>query len=287
MPQIDEYPFEGRYMEIGGHRLHYVDEGTGDPVVMLHGNPTWSFLYRKFIPEIAKTHRAVALDYLGFGLSDKPRDGDYTIAAHIDRLGKFIEALDLKGITPVMQDWGGPIGFGYAVRHPDNIKGLVILNTTVFASRTTGIPLVLRLMRAPVLGELLVKRLNLFINGFLRGPGTAQPLSKAALAGYRHPYPTYNSRTAILAFPREIPDSLEHRNGRLIQEVESKLPSLRECPALIIWAEKDPAFSLDDAERFRAAFPNHEFHSLPDASHYLQEDRPDFIVPRIVEFINR
>lgn len=287
MPPIEEYPFEDHYVEIDGHRLHYVDEGSGEPVLMLHGNPTWSFLYRKFIPEIAKTHRAVALDYLGFGMSDKPRGGDYTITAHIDRLTKFIDSLALEQITPVMQDWGGPIGFSYAINHPNNIKRLVILNTTVFASRTAGIPLVLRAMRAPVLGELLVKRLNLFINGFLRGPGTAQPLSKAALAGYRYPYPTYDSRTAILAFPREIPESVEERNGRLIQEVENKLPSLRDRPALIIWGEKDPAFSLDDAARFRDAFPNHEFHSLSDASHYLQEDKPDFIVPKIVEFINR
>ncbi|NIR00927.1 MAG: alpha/beta fold hydrolase [Gemmatimonadales bacterium] len=287
MPPVEGYPFEDHYVEIEGHRLHYVDEGSGDPVLLFHGNPTWSFLYRKFIPEIAKTHRAVAPDYLGFGMSDKPKDGDYTIAAHIDRLTRFIEALGLEQITPVMQDWGGPIGFAYAVDYPDNIKRLVILNTSVFTGRTAGIPLVLRMMRAPVLGELLVKGLNLFINGFLRGPGTAQPISKAALAGYRYPYPTWHSRTAILAFPREISLTVEERNGKLIQEVENKLPSLKHRPALIIWGEKDPVFSLDDAERFRAAFPDHEFHSLPDASHYLQEDRPDFIVPKIVDFMNR
>src|SRR5215813_9784005 len=206
------WPFRPRWFDSAGGRMHYIDEGpsTGRPVVLAHGNPTWGFVYRKFVGPLAEAgYRVIVPDHLGFGRSDKPRDAaTCTLTKHIGRFDALLESLDLRGTTVVPQDWGGPISLSWAVAHPERVERLFILNT--FAHRPpwpVPIPAPLRLFRAPGTGEILVKGMNMFVRGFLFRAGVTHPerLTPQVRRAYLAPHPDWASRTAVLAFPREIP----------------------------------------------------------------------------------
>jgi haloalkane dehalogenase len=280
------FPFEPRYARVADDvRLHYVEEGAGQPVLMLHGNPTWSFLYRRFIPPIAEAgFRAIAVDHMGFGRSDRPPGHQrYTMRAHVENLLAFIRSLDLVDLTLVMQDWGGPIGFGAAVEEPDRVARLVIMNTGVGVF-PSGTPMPFHEpFRTRGLGELLGLGANLFVEAMFSGmrQESATPLVAEA---YRAPFPDYYSRVPILAFARDVPIGHEHPTARYMHEVAEKLPGLVR-PTLVVWAMQDrtlPPFLLDV---WRGMYPHAEVLELPDARHYLQEDEPEAITARIVEFL--
>jgi pimeloyl-ACP methyl ester carboxylesterase len=276
--------------------MHYIDEGPADgkPVVMVHGNPTWGYLYRNFIgPVTAAGFRAIVPDHLGFGRSDKPDQPEkYTVRHHAERLDELLESLDLSDVTVVCQDWGGPIGLYWAGLHPDRVRSLFILNT--FAHRPAGpvkLPLPLRLMRMRGVGEVIVKGLHGFVRGMVFRAGVVHrdrftPEMKQA---YLAPHPTWSSRTPILVFPREIPAGPGGEVSDLNSEIETRLEQhFRTKPVKIMWAMKDIAFTPEMLQQlWLRTFPDAEVTRLDDAGHYLQEDAYELIVPELVEFLSR
>jgi haloalkane dehalogenase len=290
------WPYTPKWFHVDGGRMHYVDEGPpdGKPVVMVHGNPTWGYLYRNFIGPVADAgYRAIVPDHLGFGRSDKPdQPGLYTIRRHAERLEALLESLDLSEATVVGQDWGGPISLYWATRHPERVRSLFILNT--FAHRPPGpvkLPMALRMMRMRGVGEVIVKGLHGFVRGavFRAGVVHRDRFTPEMKKAYLEPHPTWSSRTPILVFPREIPDGPEGDVADLNAEIESSLEHhFRNKPVKIMWAMKDIAFTpriLD--QLWLRTFPDAEVIRLEDAGHYLQEDAYELIVPELVEFLGR
>jgi cis-3-alkyl-4-acyloxetan-2-one decarboxylase len=289
------WPYEPRWFESTDGRMHYVDEGPreGKPVVLLHGNPTWGYLYRHFIPPLVEAgHRAIVPDHLGFGRSDKPDQPQlYTIERHAERLDQLLESLDLSGATVVPQDWGGPIGLRWATLHPERVDRLLILNT--FAHRPPGkvdLPLPIRLFRTPGVGEVMVKGLDLFKRVFLFRAGVMhrERLTSEVRQAYRQPHPTWSSRTPILVFPRQIPSGPEGPVSDLMAEVEQGLQQhFRSKPVRIVWAMKDIAFTPQVLEQlWLNTFPDAEVTRLEDAGHYLQEDAHERIVPVLIDLLS-
>ncbi len=288
------WPYEPRWLFTDGIRIHYVDEGTrdGEPVVMLHGNPTWGYLYRRFIGGLAEAgFRAIAHDELGFGRSDKPkRQKEYSIRRHAQHFGALMDELSLDGVTLVMQDWGGPIGLAWAVDHPERVKRLVILNTfTGWIPAGHKVPLPFKLFRWPVTGEALVKGMHVFVRFLLFRAAVAHPerLGPNEKAAYLTPHPSWASRTGVLAYPRLIPWDEKSPTRPLGLHVEANLEKLSGKPALICWAMKDPAFPRGVLDLWRKRFPGAEVHEIEDASHFLQEDAHERIVPWIADFLGR
>ncbi|MDX1691388.1 MAG: alpha/beta fold hydrolase, partial [Acidimicrobiia bacterium] len=243
-------------------------------------------------PLVGAGYRAIVPDHLGFGRSDKPDDPDlYTIRRHADRLDALLETLDLSDATVVGQDWGGPIGFAWAGRHPDRVRGLYVLNT--FAHRPpeqVKLPVPLRLFRMAGVGEFMVKRLHLFVRlvVFRAGVMKRDRMTTTVKEAYLAPHPDYASRTAILVFPREIPSGPEGRVADLMGEIEAGLQHLADKPVSISWAMKDIAFTPEMLERlWLRTFPDAQVQRIPDAGHYLQEDAHEQIVPHLLEHLQR
>ncbi|MGN6679655.1 MAG: alpha/beta fold hydrolase [Streptosporangiaceae bacterium] len=288
-----EWPFRPCWFDSADGRMHYIDErpSSGAPVVLVHGNPTWGFVYRKFVgPLAAAGHRVVVPDHLGFGRSDMPRDTAVcTLASHIRRFDALLESLDLRGATVVPQDWGGPIGLSWAAAHPDRVDRLFVLNT--FAHRPpwpVPIPLPLRLFRAPGTGEVLVKGMNMFVRGFLFRAGVTHPerLTPQVRRAYLAPHPDWASRTAMLAFPRAIPSGPDGPVSDLAAVIEVGLRRyFADRPVAIAWGMKDPAFTPRWLELWLDTFPRADVMRLPDAGHYLQEDAHERIIPALLRFV--
>ena len=286
------WPFEPRWFETPDGRMHYIDEGpwNGRPVVLVHGNPTWGFLYRNFIGPLTEAgHRAIVPDHLGFGRSDKPSDPElYRIPRHVARLDALLESLDLRDAVVVVQDWGGPIGLSWAVAHPERVSGLFILDT--FAGPRQNLPVPLHLFRAPGVGEVLVKGFDMFVRGFLFRDGVVhrERLTDDVRRAYLEPHPTWSSRTGELVFPREIPDPASATGpvAELLTELERGLEQhFRSKPARIMWAMRDPAFTPAVLEKWQMILPDAPVTQLDDASHYLQEDAHERIVPQLLSFL--
>jgi haloalkane dehalogenase len=268
------YPFADRYAELAGCLVHYVDEGSGPPLLLLHGNPTWSFLYRKIIAGLRDRYRCVAVDYPGFGLST-PRHGyGFTPAEHADVVEELVRHLDLREITMMVQDWGGPIGFAVATRDPERFAAFVIGNTWAWPKADPGTQLFSRVLGGPV-GRRLIANRNLFVEGILRR-SVREPLPDVVMDAYRGPFPTPGSRRPTAVFPREILASRP-----FLAEVEQRLPGLRDRRALLVWPTRDPAFRGRERRRWEQLFPNHRTVMLEGAGHYIQEDAPDEIVAAI------
>jgi haloalkane dehalogenase len=268
------YPFEDRYAEVAGCRVHYVDEGTGPPLLLLHGDPTWSFLYRRVIGGLRDRYRCIAVDYPGFGLS-APRPGyRFTPAEHADVLEALVEQLDLTGITMMVQDWGGPIGFAVATRRSERFARFVIGNTWAWPKSDPPTQVFSRLLGGPV-GRRLILNRNLFVEGILRR-ATREPMPDEVMDAYRGPFPTPASRVPTAVFPREILASRP-----FLAEVESGLPRLRDRAALIVWPTNDPAFRAPERRRWEQLFPEHRTVMLEGSGHYIQEDAPEEIVAAI------
>jgi haloalkane dehalogenase len=258
--------------------MHYVDEGAGKPVLLLHGEPTWAFLYRKVIDQLTGIARAVAPDYFGFGRSDKPTDpGWYSYDAHYASIERFVQELDLRDVTVVVQDWGGPIGFRLCVEQPDRIAGLVVLNTGIGA-------------RAP--GEEWLR-----FQAFMRRVGTdivagqlirlslVQPTSDEVIAGYDAPFPVPESRVGIAQFPELVATRSGHPSAPAMLDVRDRLRGF-EQRALVLFSDSDPIFSRRAAEAMAELLPNAELDPpLAGAGHFLQEDRGEEIGVRIGKWL--
>jgi len=288
------WPYEPRWFHTDEGRIHYVDVGPRDgrPVVLLHGNPSWGFLYRNFIPAlIGAGYRVIVPDHLGFGRSDKPDDRRvYALPKHARRLEQLLESLDLREATIVVQDWGGPIGIAWAVEHPDRIAGLFIMNTAAHNPvKKSPVPFALKLFRVPGVGEVLVKGLNLFHRAFLFGSGLARPerMTAEIKKAYLAPHPRWSARTGVLAFPRQIPTGPSGALAPFFRHLENGLArEFRNHPVKIVWAMKDVAFPADTLEEmWLKTFPNATVVKIAEAGHYLQEDAHEQIVPELLAFL--
>lgn len=287
------WPYPPRWFDTPEGRLHYIDEGPRDarPVVLVHGNPTWGFLYRDFVgPLLKHGYRVIVPDFLGFGRSDKPAEtACYGILDHVRRLDALLESLDLHETTVVPQDWGG-LALVWAANHPERVSGLFILNTSAHKLRRPWrFPLPLRLFRTPVVGEVMVKGLKLFHRVFLFRVGVVHrdrltPMVKRA---YLAPHPTWSSRTGVLAFPRQIPAHPDDPLSVYLLGVEQRLTrEFGHRPVKIVWAMKDVGFTPDMLEDlWIPMFPCAAVVRLDDAGHYLQEDAHEQIVPELLDFL--
>jgi haloalkane dehalogenase len=271
----DLYPFEGHRAELGGASVHYVDEGSGAPLLFLHGNPTWSFLYRELIKELRDSYRCIAPDHPGFGLSTAPPGYGYTPAEHADALERLVLELDLTDITMMVQDWGGPIGFAVATRHPERFRAFVIGNTWAWPKSDLGTQIFSRLMGGPVGGYLILKR-NFFVENILPGNVKRRKLPPEVMDAYRGPFPTPESRRPLHVFPREI-----LRSRPFLAEIERGLGALSDRPALIVWPTRDIAFREPERKRWEQLFADHRTVVLEGAGHYIQEDAAEEIVAAI------
>ncbi|HEX2066320.1 MAG TPA: alpha/beta fold hydrolase [Candidatus Thermoplasmatota archaeon] len=287
----DLYPFEDQWFQLSdGTHMHYVEMGRAGvrrpTVLLLHGSPAWSFLYRDLIVPLSRHARVVAVDHVGFGRSDHPAKGHYhSLDRHIRNLGELVQGLGLKRVVPVVHDWGGPIGLGFAGRHPERLAGLVVLNTWAFTDAVpVRLPRLLRLLRARGVGEWLLARRNVYVERLLPRH-TERDLPEPILRGYRHPFPTPASREALVQFVRMVPDRPGHREWATMAEVQQGLAQL-DVPARILWAENDPVFRPRHALAFRDLLPRHpEPTFFPGAGHFLQEDIPGALVSEIREFL--
>ena len=280
----DEYPFESSWHTLpDGNRMHYIDQGSGEPVLMVHGNPTWSFYYRHLIHAISETHRALAVDHVGCGLSDKPQSYAYTLAQHTDNLLELIESLGLSSIHLVLHDWGGAIGLGAAAKIKDRVKSLTLLNTGAFPP--PYIPWRIYALRAPMLGTIGIRAFNLFAGPAIKMAMSRSKLSSVAKAGLLAPYRSWTQRVAVNAFVKDIPFSRNHRSRKALEDVESGLASLADKPVQLIWGMKDWCFNTVCLERFKQHFPDARSLEISDAGHYVMEDARDEVIQGIQHFL--
>jgi haloalkane dehalogenase len=273
------YRFPPRYLDYNGLRLHYLDEGDGPPVLLLHGEPTWSYLYRTVIPELAPTCRAIAPDYLGFGRSDKPlRVGDYTYDLHVDSIRRLVEELDLRDLTIVVQDWGGPIGLRIAVEQPERVSRLVIMNTGVGAGRPPS--------EEWLRFRAFVRRVGTeLVPGRLIRISCVQPFADEVEEAYNAPFPVPESKAGVLAFPELVPTEPEHPNTQPLLRVRAELERW-EKPVLVLFSDSDPIFPPRVAERIAELIPGaREPEIVAGAGHFLQEDRGPEVGARIARFV--
>jgi pimeloyl-ACP methyl ester carboxylesterase len=284
------YPFLGRYLDLGGVRYHYLDEGHGEPLVMLHGNPTWSFYYRNLVLGLRRDYRTIVPDHIGCGLSDKPDDSryEYSLRQRVADVEALLERLELRdNLTLILHDWGGMIGMAFAHRHPERIKRLVILNTAAFPlPAAKRLPWSLRWCRAPLIGPLLVRGFNAFSCGAARFC-VCQPLPPEVRQGYLAPYDSWRNRIGVLRFVQDIPLKPGDRGFDLVHEVAEGLPRFAALPMLMCWGERDFVFDGHFLDEWRRRFPAAEVHVFPDAGHYVLEDAGAEILALIRAFLRR
>lgn len=276
------YPFHTARLQLAGGAISYVDEGAGPPVLLVHGNPTWSFYYRRLIAALSPRHRAVAPDHMGCGLSDKPERYPYTLAQHIENLGRLIDHLGLAQVDLVVHDWGGAIGMGWAVRNPERVRRIVVLNTAAFLS--PRLPLRIAVCRYPILGDLAVRGLNAFA-GAATFMAVERPMRPEVRRGFLHPYGSWAERVAIQRFVRDIPMSPRHPTWAVVDGIDRDLANLRGHELLILWGGKDWCFSDHFLAGWLQRFPAAEAVRFDHAGHYVLEDAHEEIVPRVVGFL--
>jgi len=286
-----EYPFSGKYLDLDGLKYHYLDEGNGPPVVMVHGNPSWSFYYRNLVKALRTNHRCIVPDHIGCGFSDKPGDNryDYTFSRRVADLERLLDRLDLKEkVTLVVHDWGGMIGMTWAVRHPEKVAKIVILNTAAFPlPEAKPFPLALRICRGSFIGTLLVRGCNAFARGAASVGCKINPMQPELRRLYCLPYDSWQHRIATLRFVQDIPLSLGDRGYDIISSTAAGLEQFKHLPMLILWGEKDFVFDRHFLDEWKVRFPEAEVHSWREGGHYILEDVKEEAIPLIVDFIDR
>lgn len=307
-----EYPFTSRFATVDGMRLHYLDEGAGPVVWMMHGMPMWSYLYRKLIPPLVQAgYRCFVPDLMGFGLSDKPDDERaHSVQRHVAMMTELIARLGLRDMVVMGQDWGGPISLRYAIEHKENVRGLVLLNTFVqrFPAHrrerrahgiiTGPLPKVYGfLFKNGAFSSFVVKRLDMFRKFvWLRwktgnpsralGAGFRRPVDPRAMANYSAPHAVPETRAAMAAFAKLIPDRAGHPNAAYVDAIRAELERW-DIPALVAWPDGDMAWKPDEGERIARLMPRAEFHLVRNAGHYLQEDAGEELAHRVLQFLRR
>jgi len=281
----DLYPFSSNFASTDAGRMHYLDEGDGSPVVMLHGNPTWSFMYRDLIAELSPSHRVVCPDHIGCGLSEKPQDWSYRLRGHIDNLEVLLDQhLKLDTFSLVLHDWGGAIGMGYAVRHPERIDRIVVLNTAAFL--LTRCPWRIRVCRTPILGALAIRGLNVFARAACSmAVARGKRLPGQVRQGFLHPYDSWANRIATQRFVQDIPLRPRHPSWDDVAQIQKRLHDLRNRPMLICWGDQDFCFNSHFLAMWQQYFPEADVHRFADAGHYVLEDAGERILPMVKTFL--
>ncbi len=280
--KLAEYPFIPRFMDSNGHRLAYLDEGKGPVVVMLHGNPSWSYLYRKVVRQLQGRYRCIVPDHLGCGFSDKPQEASYSLNMHIHNLEALLQGLGIDRCTLILHDWGGAIGMGWAVRHPAQVAAIVACNTAAFAS--TRMPWRIAMCRWPIFGPLALRGLNAFARAAIFMAVSKKMRSEVA-QGFLAPYDSWENRIALLRFVQDIPMNKEHPSWLTLAAIEAGLPLFAATPMLLCWGGADFCFDRHFYDEWRCRFPQAEAHYFTDAGHYLFEDALEDIAPLISRFL--
>ncbi len=282
---LGEYPFKLSRVTVLGTGMSYIDEGpdSGEAFLFVHGNPTWSFAWRHIVSAVSQSARAIAVDHIGCGLSDKPLNYDYSLEQRISDLCEFITQLDLKQITLVAHDWGGAIGMGAAGRLPERFSRFVLMNTAAF--RSTRIPFRIAVCRIPVLGTIALRGLNAFSRAALTmAVEKSERMTKAVRQGYLFPFDSWRNRIAVDAFVKDIPLRDSHRSLQTLIGVEEGLAQFTDHPMQLIWGEKDWCFTTDFLDEFERRFPKAQTLRIPDAGHYVFEDAHEQIVEQLSQF---
>jgi cis-3-alkyl-4-acyloxetan-2-one decarboxylase len=273
------YPFEPRFLELGDVRLHYVDEGPSDarPILFVHGNPTWSYMWRRPIAALSEQgRRCVAVDHMGFGRSDKPPHlASYVLEAHIEHTVALIDQLDLRDVTLVAHDWGGPIGLGALLERQDRLRAAVLINTWAW-ELPSFVPPFIREFRTDGLGEILALAGNLFVESIPGGMAN-RDTDPVMMEAYRAPFPDYWSRVGALAFQRDIPLTERDRSAKIMGSIQDRLAGL-DIAVTLLWGMRDPVFQPVFLDQWRELFPNARVIELADAAHFVPEDRPDAVI---------
>ena len=283
------YPFKSHFMDLNGFKYHYLDEGRGDPIVMVHGNPTWSFYFRELVKALSKGYRTIAPDHIGCGLSDKPdsKNYEYRLKNRVDDLEFLIQNLEVKEkITLVLHDWGGFIGMAYAMRHPERIGRFIVMNTAAFLPPPgKPIPMILTLIRMlrpfatlAVLGFNLFSYCALYKNSY-------KGLSDEIKSGLIAPYNCWKNRIATLKFVQDIHLVEKNPSYGIVKAIGDGLEPFANLPMLICWGERDFVFDSDYLNEWRRRFPDAAVHCFPDAGHYVLEDAGTRILPLIQDFL--
>ena len=284
------FPFEPHHVNVNGQNMHFLDEGDGEPVVMLHGNPTWSFFYRRMVGSLSGHFRCLAPDHIGCGFSDKPQKYNYTLDQHIENFSKWVDSVlppaEWNGGTfnLIVHDWGGPIGMGYAVRYPERINRVVIMNTSAFLAGT--MPRSIKLCRFPILGELLVRGFNAFADMATKWT-TVKKLHPEVRKAFIMPYNNWANRVGVYRFVQDIPLTPGTPTYDRFRDTQDKLgEALAGKPMLIQWGMKDFCFTPHFLNLWKAKFPDAEVDEYP-AGHYLLEDAGSAIVERVRGFLEQ
>ena len=285
------YPFKSNYLDLNGLKYHYLDEGAGNPVIMLHGNPTWSFYYRSLIKKLSAGYRIIVPDHIGCGLSDKPdrKSYDYRLKSRVDDLDALFEHLNLKRkISLVVHDWGGMIGMAFALRHRKIIDRMVIMNTAAFLPpENKKLPFSLWVVRnIKPFAAVAVLGFNLFSFGALF-LASHRGLSKEVRKGLSAPYNSWKNRIATLKFVQDIPVGPKDPSYRLVKDVDHNLHKMKDIPMLICWGKRDFVFDHDYLAEWQRRFPKAEVHTFPDAGHYVLEDARDRVVDIVGKFFKQ
>lgn len=279
------YPFASQTLEFDGQAYHYLDEGSGEPLLMVHGNPTWSFYWRQLVQAFRPRYRCVVPDHIGCGLSSKPQQYNYTLSQHVANLCRLIETLDLRNITLLAHDWGGAIGMGAAVAMPERFARFALFNTGAFRSRR--MPWRIAAGRIPVVGQLAIRGLNAFARAALsmatcRCGGLNADVAQGLIA----PYDSWAHRVAVHQFVIDIPMHERHRSYATLLQIEQGLSQFRQHPVLLAWGMRDWCFTPAFLHRFVEFFPSAEVLELPEAGHYVIEDAPDEVIARVDQFLS-
>ena len=284
------YPFESNFLEIPKSetstdlvRLHYVQTGPADAeqtVLCVHGNPTWSFMFRRILTDCSQHTRVIAVDHIGCGLSDKPQEYPYSLERHVGNLARLIERLDLQRVTMLVHDWGGAIGFGAALKVPTRVERFVILNTAAFPP--PYMPWRIAICRTPWLGTFAIRGLNLFARAALTmALNRLSALERPVAAGLIAPYRDWNSRVAIARFVQDIPRRKSQSTWQLLSKIEQGLGLFANRPIRIVWGMKDWCFRPECLERFEQVFPQAVTKRLDDVGHYVMEEAPEEVISSV------
>jgi len=282
-------PFKSHFLDRNGHQYHYLNEGQGEPVVMVHGNPSWSYYYRNLVSALSGQFQCIVPDHIGCGLSDKPNDDsyDYTLSQRIDDLEALLSHLKVdQKITLVVHDWGGMIGMGYAARHPEKIKRLVILNTAAFnLPSAKAFPLALKICRDTFLGTLLVRGFNAFSSIASYVGVKRKPMSKAIRNAYVAPFNSWKNRISTLRFVQDIPLTPTDRNYQLVDSIDRSLTHFQQVPTVICWGLQDFVFDKHFLAIWKQKMPYADVHEFTDCGHYILEDASAEVINIIQTFM--
>ncbi|ABE54656.1 alpha/beta hydrolase fold [Shewanella denitrificans OS217] len=282
-------PFKSHFLSRNGQQLHYLNEGEGEAVVMVHGNPSWSYYYRNLVAELKGEYQCIVPDHIGCGLSDKPDDPqyDYTLKSRIDDLEALLEHVEVReNITLVLHDWGGMIGMGFAARHPERIKRLVLLNTAAFhLPQSKPFPWALWICRETFLGTLLVRGFNAFSAAASYVGVKRKPMDNAVREAYVAPFNSWTNRISTLRFVQDIPLKPSDRNYQLVSDIADSLSQFKQTPALICFGMQDFVFDKHFLQEWRRRLPNAKVHEFADCGHYILEDAPDEVIGLVKDFL--